>query len=249
MLPEVASPPHHELVTERSSVQHDVKAPQQHERGTTKTRTTKRSIKVSFNKGVRVYHHIHLNDFSDDEVMNTWFMDEDTARINAECALTVNLLSVLSSPSSRTTLVGGDNQSPLCFRGLEYRTQDGANNRRENKSLGWDTVLHKQECQYRIGEHDDESIARAYREATGHCAVAASLIGLADAQVVRQQEEAKKEIVSMKESCDPIDKELSSYSTMSHASLQVPKRRKMMFRAVSISQRASSSGKQSNTAT
>jgi hypothetical protein len=206
---------------------------------------SKRSARVSFNKGVRVYHHIHIRDISDGEAINCWYKGEEIAKIKAECTLTINLLSGVSSASSRTEAPSAYQISSLCFRGLEYRTEDGADNRRTNKNLGWDTVLDEQESQYLlVGERDEESIARVYSEATRHCREEAYLIGLADAQAVRQEEEEENKDcqASFKENCHPMDMERSTCSNNSQASLQQPKRRKMLW-VLSLDQPSSRMGK------
>jgi hypothetical protein len=231
------------LITDRSSAANDVKVPQHKEDSRNMSRSQKRPNKVSFNKGVRVYHHIHLNDISGDEVMKTWYREEEIAKIVAECSLTINLLGDASSASPQAA---EDQWPSLCFRGLEFRTQDGAASRRQNKYLGWDIVLDLQESQAITGEYDEESIARAYSDATRHCQDAAHLFGIADAQAVRHQdeEEYNEENSSLRWNLHQLDMELSSHLSKTQASLQPPQRNKLLRVVVSLGQLSSRSGKQ-----
>jgi hypothetical protein len=158
----------------------------------TKTVPRRKSTSVSFCNEVRVYRHLHLNDVEESERRNSWYSQDELNKVKAECNRTVKLvtrgkvtpyeecLSASSSPSSSS-------ETPWTFRGLEYRTPEGANTRRANKEAAWDKVLDEQEAQYLTGNFDDETIARYYHEATRHCQDAAHLLGLADAYAARQQ--------------------------------------------------------------
>jgi hypothetical protein len=184
------STPHHSLISDRSSADNETKGPEDRPRedGTHNPAAYHqcRPKKVSFNKGVRLYHHIHINDITDDEVMNTWYRDEDIRGIVAEVTLTINVLGhspTRSAQAAEKELCW----LSLCLRGLEFRTLTGISTRRQNRYLGWDTVLDLQEAQYNSGcESSDELIAQAYSAATRHCREAAYYIGLSDAQAAQQ---------------------------------------------------------------
>jgi hypothetical protein len=158
-----------------------------------KVPTAKDSACVTFCNDVRVYRHIHLNDMDETELRNAWYSQEELNEVKAECNRTVKLvvrgkLTPYASSSSSWT-----------FRGLEFRTPEGANSRRANKEGAWDKVLDEQEAQYLTGNFDDEKIARIYIEVSRHCVEAAHLLGLSDAYAA-QHDDNDREIWSAKSS-------------------------------------------------
>jgi len=153
-------------------------------RSSCSTRSAKKS--VTFHKAVRVYPHIHLNDFEESEMVDTWYSPTDFEEVKLECTLTVKL--VAAGKLSKTGNGDGDMWTNMCFRGLEFRTPEGAASRRENKFLGWDSVLDEQETQYSTGHHDAEAIARKYSDVSLSCQQAAHAMALEDARVVLEQD-------------------------------------------------------------
>lgn len=113
----------------------------------------KQTKRVTFHENVRVWPYLHKNDLSEEEIANSWYNEQDNARIRAECAQTIQLHN--QGKIHNDSVV-------WCFRGLEFRTSEGAARRRENKYLAWDTVLNEQDSQFVLGEFDDEIIACRY---------------------------------------------------------------------------------------
>ena len=148
---------------------------------TTTTKTSSSAKKsVTFHGAVRVYPHIHINDFTPFEWSQSWYNDEEITDIKSECTLTVNLVK-----SGHLSMNDDDNDSSsLCFRGLEFRTPEGAQRRRENKYMGWDRVLEEQDAQYTNGVFDADVIAQKYNEVSFHCQAKAHAQALDDARVV-----------------------------------------------------------------
>lgn len=155
-----------------------------------RNRPRKLKASVSFDNAVRAYRHLHLNDMDQAEHEASWYSQEELDNIKRECHYTAKLVArgKLLPHDDDLTIQSCSSPTSLTFRGLEYRTPDGANLRQVNKETAWDKVLDEQETQYKMGKYldDDESIARVYQEVSRHCHHAAHLMGLADAYYARQ---------------------------------------------------------------
>jgi hypothetical protein len=114
-----------------------------------------KSRTVSFFPGVSVRECLHINNFTDDEVYNTWYKKPDFSRIKTSF---IYIVQKLSNGSWE-----GDTENETA-RGLEYRTREGSMKRKVNKLNGLMVVLDEQESQWNRGIHDDEAIAAAYRD-------------------------------------------------------------------------------------
>lgn len=68
-------------------------------------------------------------------------------------------------------------------RGLEHRTKDGGNSRKQNKIHAMNCVLEEQDRQVRVGVYDLESIADLYSKAVAFSRERAFVLGLDDARV------------------------------------------------------------------
>jgi hypothetical protein len=143
---------------------------------------------VNFYGAVRVYPHLHINDVTAVEWSKAWYNEEEIAEIKAECTLTVNLVK-----SGHLSSIGDDcnEWSTLCFRGLEFRTPEGAQRRRENKYMAWDRVLEEQDAQYASGVFDADSIAHKYTAVSFHCQAEAHAQGMDDARAVVSMNRAR----------------------------------------------------------
>lgn len=127
--------------------------------------------RVVFNRDVYVQETIHVNDYTDDELDDTWYTRQDFKDQKAEFAVTVRLIA--------TERYTGDDDFH-CARGLEYRHREGAKARQTNKLKGLMSVLEEQERQQIAGEENDEMIALAYTHANFKCRHAAHAMGLYD---------------------------------------------------------------------
>ena len=114
----------------------------------------RKTRRVSFDGSVRVWPYLHKNDLSAEERANTWYTKFENLNIQEECSRTVQL--------HYQGKIHKDSSS-WCFRGLEFRTSEGAALRRNNKYLAWDTVLNLQESQYLLGDFDADIIAHRYQ--------------------------------------------------------------------------------------
>jgi hypothetical protein len=132
---------------------------------------------VSFNKFVIMHPHIHLNEYSENEVKMTWYNSTDIADILEDCEQTIKAMV------SRTC---GDKDIEYCPRGLEYGTASGAQLRQTNRFNAWDAVLDEQDRQYQEGADNTERLGHAVYSI---CAIgsvqAAHLMALCDERLIR----------------------------------------------------------------
>ncbi len=140
------------------------------------TKSTTRQ--VTFNEAALVYPHLHIRNFTETETSGSWYSVEELDSIKEECHHSVNL--------SIHGKLRPDMVNNWCFRGLEFRTPEGARSRRDNKNLAWNWVLEEQENQYKLGMFDAEEIARKYRKVSVACHEAAHVLALEDAREVAE---------------------------------------------------------------
>mmetsp|Transcript_10727 Transcript_10727/g.15784 ORF Transcript_10727/g.15784 Transcript_10727/m.15784 type:complete len:237 (-) Transcript_10727:304-1014(-) len=134
------------------------------------------SKSVSFFPGVSVREVLHVNDYTDDEMILTWYRGEDYQKIKMSF---YHVVQKISSGCWR-----GDTDQETS-RGLEYRHMEGSNRRKTNKLNGLMAVLDEQERQWKEGFEDDESIRAVYHMVTVDCAQSAYLMGINDEQDVQ----------------------------------------------------------------
>lgn len=114
----------------------------------------------------------HINDMSDEEVLDIWYEKHDYDTIKANIAPIVQ------------TLMKGDNveeTNEMTIRGLEYRTRTGAIKRQKNKAEAVNAVLDEQDRQFDEDIDDPMLISRAYLEISDICLREAQQLALGDA--------------------------------------------------------------------
>lgn len=117
-----------------------------------------------------------MSNYTDGEISDCWFSDEDLQQFRADVLHTVELISGDGEAQNLTE------RSSFCERGIEHRTQEGIKKRIRNKILARDAVLLEQERQWEHNIHDEEAIADAYRKVSAHCLFEARMRGLKDHQ-------------------------------------------------------------------
>lgn len=113
----------------------------------------------------------HLNDFSDEEVAAIWYEPVNYAEMKSEYKGTVFLIEC-------GTIL--DEQEHTA-RGLEYRTQEGAWARYENKRDAYNAVLDEQDIQWKEDSDDPEELRNVYLQHSTKCSVAAHQLACKDA--------------------------------------------------------------------
>jgi hypothetical protein len=126
---------------------------------------------VYFCRVVKVARILHINDYTKQEIAACWYNDD-------ECQATKDDIARCAS----RFLKHEDETGDFCRRGLEFRTPSGAQQRMDNKEIGWDSVLEVQEVQKEHNWHDPLYIARVYHEQTKHCLLAAHFQAFKDAK-------------------------------------------------------------------
>jgi hypothetical protein len=134
--------------------------------------------KMPLSKSVRfadeneVFEITHLDDIPEAEVEATWYDAGEYADIKSAYQLTIFMMEA------------GETLNPLehTSRGLEYRTQEGAWSRYENKRDAYNAVLDEQDRQWQIDIDDFDEIARIYLSHSKKCSESALARGLHDEQ-------------------------------------------------------------------
>jgi polyhydroxyalkanoate synthesis regulator phasin len=118
----------------------------------------------------------HLNDMTDEDIANIWYEAGDYNEIKASYQLVIIKME---------TGEFREDEEQTC-RGLEYRTQDGAWTRYENKRDAYNAVLDEQDRQWKVDKDDHEKISTVYRNHSKKCADAAADRGSSDAKEARE---------------------------------------------------------------
>jgi hypothetical protein len=111
-----------------------------------------------------VYPITHLDDIPEDEVNATWYDGSEYAEIKQSYQLTIFMMEA----GEQLNFVEHTS------RGLEYRTQEGAWARYENKRDAYNAVLDEQDRQWQEDIDDDQKISVIYLEHSSKCAKAAA---------------------------------------------------------------------------
>ena len=189
-----------------------------------------KSRSVSFFPGVSVRECLHINNYTDEEVYNTWYKKADFSRIKTSF---IYIIQKLSDGSWE-----GDTENETA-RGLEYRTRQGSMARKVNKLNGLMIVLDEQESQWNRGINDDEAIAVPYRDASYKSLEVVRLLAAQD----------EKEVIEMwADDIDFVSKKLGAvkvgtpgkraYTTPEHEEQKKKIRLKQFMKQIQVDQRA-----------
>lgn len=130
---------------------------------------------LAFSAENEVFEIPHINDFTDDDIAATWYDAEDYAEIKADYQCVIFMMESGERISDEHTT-----------RGLEYRTQQGAWDRYENKRDAYNAVLDEQDRHWKKDIDDPEAIRRVYVEQVAKCQRAAEARAAQDAEDARQ---------------------------------------------------------------
>jgi hypothetical protein len=132
--------------------------------------------RVRFHSRVRFKHVKHIDNYTDKQYSNTWFLEEELQEIFDHCVETV------------TKMISGcplEESKGYCSRGLEYKTPTGAKTRKQNKTKGWQVVLDEQERQRCLGISDPERISKLYHRIGADSRRAYRLLGIKDQTIIQ----------------------------------------------------------------
>lgn len=132
----------------------------------------KKSKRVSFHNRVGVRECIHINNYTDEEMMDTWYTPKEANQMKMDTSLTIDLIRSCHVEANKH-----------CSRGLEGKLNP--NRRRRNKIQGWDAVMEEQSIQNSDGaiysyDMSEKMIATAYISATRRAAIDAQKVGQQD---------------------------------------------------------------------
>jgi len=133
--------------------------------------------RIQFYPGVSVRECLHINNFTDDEVYQSWFRRKDYQRIKTSFQYIVQRIS-------NNTWQGDTNNETM--RGLEYRHREGSMKRKANKLNGLMAVLDEQERQWRRDVDDDVAISEAYMAVGKKSSLAARMLAAKDEIEVKE---------------------------------------------------------------
>jgi hypothetical protein len=129
--------------------------------------------RVSFDEMVVVKFCLHIEDYTDDEVRDSFYIHQESQRIRKDVKLIVKLIE-------SDIFVENDVQ---CRRGLERKTKEGIRRRNERTINSREVVLKEQVRQRAQGDYDDDKISQAYKKMTRQSRNEAYLVGFSDAKV------------------------------------------------------------------
>jgi hypothetical protein len=111
---------------------------------------------VSFSPKVEGYHTLALDDYSDEEYGNSWYLEEEYQTIAQECFKII----------MKMTRGKRINKRKYCTRGLERMTPDVQDEKDVLRRGAFLAVQEEQSRQKRQGIYNPETIAALYRSAT-----------------------------------------------------------------------------------
>jgi len=129
--------------------------------------------KVSFNSRVEVEYCITRQEYTEEETKRSWLTFEELRSSKKSNRMLAMYFS--RKDAGDTSKDGKD-----CLRGLEGRTQQGLQKRKQIKRSARRAVLVEQSFQMEIGVVDADALADAYYEHTQYPAVQAHMVALRD---------------------------------------------------------------------
>jgi hypothetical protein len=126
---------------------------------------------VTFSEQVAIRQTIHLNQFSFDERKRTWYNKQELKEIKSQ--------SKKTAASMQVGKLKIDTDFD-CVRGLEFRVEKNAVQRRKRISHALIAVLSEQQDQMMLGIHDPVTISVVYRYISRISAAKAHEVGLRD---------------------------------------------------------------------
>jgi hypothetical protein len=128
--------------------------------------------RVHFSKLVEVQITSHVKNMSVDEIIATWWTQDDYMLIRRMVKITMMLLA------QGGQLHPDDND--FCDRGLRYGTKADAEHRHRSKKSAINAVLRAQQCSQKENFRDHEYIKVCYLEQVKNSCVEARLLGVMD---------------------------------------------------------------------
>ena len=205
------------------------------------------SKSVKFTEENDIFEIPHLDDIPDSVVESIWYSSREYSEIKAAYQLTIFMME------SGEKITGNEHTT----RGLEYRTQEGAWARYENKRDAYNAVLDEQDRQWKVDKDDFDKLREIYLEHSTKCAQAAVVRALQDEQDIKEYlvnalkpRRKKKKIIVVKKkkkkvpsSCESdSDGNATDTSNKSSRSTKSVSKKKAKEIAAKLKRRAAASG-------
>lgn len=130
---------------------------------------------VKFSQKIQVHEIYHFRDLPPEEVVATWYTNDDFELIKKSLVATLRLMM--------TDKDVGEDQ---CVRGLEFRTPLGAKQRKQRKVVALTAVWNEQVRQWQEDIVDDEAIRRVYLQHSDPCREVARKFGVRDELAIQE---------------------------------------------------------------
>lgn len=121
--------------------------------------------RVRFVETVQKRPSLHIDDYSDSEIRQSWYSAKEVSVMKKEGIMTLKKIDRIYRMTG-TIVLGSDS---VTLRGLEAKEKLGHLEKKANKLTGLCAVINEQAQQRQNGIFDDEAIGRAYELATQHC--------------------------------------------------------------------------------
>lgn len=144
---------------------------------------------VSFSESARMKKHIHIKNFTQEEIDACWFTEAELSQSRREIDYTIELMTR-----------GEDiDASKYCTRGLECCTPQGAATKTQNKIDAWDSVMDEQDKQFSTGINDIDSLSMVYIQSSWSCQVSAAAMASLDARSPSSNAQLRKRQMSIRQ--------------------------------------------------
>lgn len=141
-------------------------------------RTSKKARRrISFAEYTTIRSTIHIDDYSDDEVVATWYDEKELQGIKS--SIKAILMRESHNDADNDDVDFTQSEEP-CSRGLEGFTTFGAAQKKSNKADAAMAVFSEQESQLNYGIVNEDVIAVLYARLTRHCQAVAHCRALQD---------------------------------------------------------------------
>lgn len=141
-----------------------------------------RTPTVRFAQEDEIFDHLHINDFTEDDINATWFRPDEFRQMRSQIQQSVSEIEEQDGQ--------GVDTDTLTMRGLEFRTIEGGMKRSFHKREAYAAVLEEQTRQRRYGLENLERIAAAYQIVSYKC------LGMALLRAVQDEQDARESSVS-----------------------------------------------------
>ena len=169
------------------SESHDTERPSFHEgmmRSQQMHKASPYRRRVRFCKMGMAVRHLHINDFTPEEIQDCWYSPAENRKTKQEMQKDIALLrDRIQNPScNKPNNCSVENDSSFCKRGIECRMREASKLRQFNKQRSIKAVLSEQRIQWKEGICNPEYLAIAYARTTASSVAAATRRGKQDAQ-------------------------------------------------------------------